>query len=201
MLACSLHWPFPIFHDLRHCRCNATCRAITWNKHIIWIPLTPFRGKQRFHHFISTIVCQSSYCPHHFPLSGCSLIGFNLVFDTILYLIHKTLQIALQLYGDVFGVKLAFIGIAKDRRGTIISSHNDKTIWRVEDVESNIATANPVCLHQLQFINALHRCLCISVHKFKAHLAGSIYVDRIGAQSHHIQQQVEQDSKSRPSSM
>ena len=71
----------------------------------------PQRSNQRLHGIVGAVVGQTPYGAHQFPLPGSGCIGFQMVLYSVCYLLHKILQIVLQLNRNVVHIKLAFFGI------------------------------------------------------------------------------------------
>ena len=112
MLTCPLHGPIPKLHHLGHGCSNATCHAMVGCKKVIRRVLIPPCGNQRLHRLVRSVVGQTSCGPHHRPPLCRRLIGIYMVFDVVFNLLHKALQIILQLNGYVLRVELSFIGIS-----------------------------------------------------------------------------------------
>ena len=101
---------------------------------IVIASLTPSRCQQRTNGFSVAVLVQPPCGVYQRPSGIRSRVVFNAVFN----LLHKILQILLQLNRDVLCVKLALIRVAQDRRGAVIRRHNHKAVGRVEDMEGGI---------------------------------------------------------------
>ena len=120
---------------------------------------------------------------HPFPSVGNSFINSQVMSNTVLNLFDKALQILLQLDWDVLHVKLPFIGIAQDRRGAVVSRHDDKTVWRIENVKGGIIARSSIGSHELQVFRALQERFHIGIHELHCNLTGGIHINGIGFRS------------------
>ena len=114
-------------HHLSHGRRHTTRVGMTaWavrsgrTKGIVIASLIPERLHQRSDGPAIPLVVDPAGSLHQSPLTGDFLVGFQMVFDAVLDLLHKMLKIRLQLNREVVRNKLSLVGIAKYRCGAII---------------------------------------------------------------------------------
>ena len=64
--------------------------------------------------------------------------------DAVCDLLHKAIQVALHLDGDIARVERAFVGVAEDGRGAAVRRHHHEAVGCVEDVEGGVALGRAV---------------------------------------------------------
>ena len=146
---------------------------------IIIAALTPRVGQQGGNYRSGSLLYHVTRGLYQFPLMGYGFVGRQMVVDAILDLFYKTTQILLHLDRDVEHIEMPFFGIAEDRRGAVISWHDDEAFRRVEHMECGIITAGVVSGNQLQATGG-HSHGRIRVDELSSDLASQSHVNRIG---------------------